>query len=227
MPIRNEKCMKPPHHTTWDDARPSLQEIGSWPLALIRLHQRLTSYFARPEPRHHALLYLQAIVSEIPRKKSWQIAEHAKQARPYGMQRLLSRAIWDEEGVRDEVRTFILHCLSPEVSQAPFRCSSWMKAAFPNGAATLPESRSSIAARLGKWTTVKWASSCPLSPLPDTPSSIANCTCQKTGAPTRLAGRRFISPRASVFRPNPSWPSAWFNGHSPPRCRSAGWWPIG
>jgi len=80
---------------------------------LSRLHQRLAPYFARPEPRQHALLYLQAIVSEVPRKNSWQIAEHAKQARPYGMQRLLSRAIWDEEGVRDEVRAYVLQCLSP------------------------------------------------------------------------------------------------------------------
>src|SRR6202049_2551203 len=108
MSIRNENCMKPQHHTTWDDAGPSPSEIGRWPLALIRLHQRLAPYFARPEPYQHALLYLQAIVSEIPRKNSWQIAEHAKQARPYGMQRLLSRAIWDDYGVRDEVRTFIL-----------------------------------------------------------------------------------------------------------------------
>ena len=123
--------MKSSHHTTSHEVGPSLQEIGRWPLALIRLHQRLAPYFARPEPRQHALLYLQAIGSLIPRKNSWQIAEHAKQARPYGMQRLLSRAIWDEEGVRDELRTFILHCLSPpsllqsgeqspDVSQAPF-----------------------------------------------------------------------------------------------------------
>ncbi len=105
--------MKPLHHTTDKEIRPSLQEIGRWPLALSQLHQRLAPYFARPEPRQHALLYLQAIGSSIPRKNSWQIAEHAKQARPYGMQRLLSRAIWDEEGVRDEVRTSILQCLSP------------------------------------------------------------------------------------------------------------------
>src|SRR5437868_10191461 len=130
--------MKPPHHTTWDDARPSLQEIGSWPLALIRLHQRLTSYFARPEPRHHALLYLQAIVSEIPRKNSWQIAEHAKQARPYGMQRLLSRAIWDEEGVRDELRTFLWQALSPSAwpaeppePSAPFPVLVMDESGFP------------------------------------------------------------------------------------------------
>src|SRR3989442_3200224 len=123
--------MKPLHHSTDQEIGPSLQEIGRWPLALIQLHQRLAPYFARPEPRQHALLYLQAIVSEVPRKNSWQIAEHAKQARPYGMQRLLSRAIWDEEGVRDEVRTFILHCLSPEVSQAPFPVLVMDESGFP------------------------------------------------------------------------------------------------
>src|SRR6266852_6260498 len=113
MFIRNENCMKPQHHTTWDGAGPSSGEIGSWPLALIHLHQRLTPYFARPEPRRHALLYLQAVISEIPRKNGWQIAEHAKQPRPYGMQRLLSRAVWDHEGVRDELRTFLWQALSP------------------------------------------------------------------------------------------------------------------
>jgi SRSO17 transposase len=105
--------MKPLHHTTDQEIGPSLQEIGNWPLALFRLHQRLAPYFARREPLQHALLYLQAILSEIPRKNSWQIAEHAKQARPYGMQRLLSRAIWDDAGVRDELRTSVRQCLNP------------------------------------------------------------------------------------------------------------------
>jgi SRSO17 transposase len=100
------------HHITSEEAGPSLQEIGKWPLALFSLHQHLAPYFARPEPYHHALLYLQAVISEIPRKNSWQIAEHAKQARPYGMQRLLSRAIWDDDGVRNEIRAFILQILS-------------------------------------------------------------------------------------------------------------------
>ncbi len=82
-------------------------------MSLIHLHQRLGPHFARPEPRRHALLYLQAIVSEIPRKNGWQIAEHARQPHPYGMQRLLSRAVWDEAGVRDEARTFVRHALNP------------------------------------------------------------------------------------------------------------------
>jgi SRSO17 transposase len=99
-------------HTTCDDVGPSPGEIGRWPLALIQLHQRLAPYFARSEPRRHALLYLQAIVSDIKRKNGWQIAEHAKEDRPYGMQRLLSRAVWDVDGVRDTLRAHVLHSLN-------------------------------------------------------------------------------------------------------------------
>src|SRR6266550_7347174 len=123
--------MKHSQHTTPAQTEPTLSQIGTWPVSLFHLHARLAPRFARSEPRHHALLYLQAVISEIPRKNGWQIAEHAKQARPYGMQRLLSRAIWDEEGVRDEVRTFILHCLSPEVSQAPFPVLVMDESGFP------------------------------------------------------------------------------------------------
>ncbi len=103
--------MKNHHDTIGDEIRPSLQDIGGWTLQLQHLHQRLAPRFARPEPRRHALLYLQAVLSEIPRKNSWQVAEHARQARPYGMQRLLSRAVWDEEGVRDDLRCYVLEQL--------------------------------------------------------------------------------------------------------------------
>ena len=96
----------------------SLKDIGRWPLRLFDLHARLACHFARWEPRHHALLYLQAIISDIPRKNGWQIAEHAKQARPSGMQRLLSRAVWDQEGVRDELRRFLWQALTPSPSSA-------------------------------------------------------------------------------------------------------------
>jgi SRSO17 transposase len=105
--------MKPPYHTTEAQAGPSPQQIAIWARALQRWQERLAPYFARPEPRRHARLYLQAILSEIPRKNGWQIAEHAKQDRPYGMQRLLSRAVWDEEGVRDELRAFLWQALCP------------------------------------------------------------------------------------------------------------------
>ena len=115
--------MKHNQHTTPEPAGPSLGEIGSWLVSLHQLHERLSSHFARPEVRQHTLLYLQAILSDIPRKNGWQIAEQARQARPYGMQRLLSRAVWDEDGVRDELRSFVYQTLHPPpllpASEAP------------------------------------------------------------------------------------------------------------
>ncbi len=120
--------MKHPQHTTPEEGGPTLGEIGTWPLSLLHLHQRLAARFARPEPRRHALLYLQAILSDIPRKNGWQIAEHARQPRPYGMQRLLSRAVWDEEGVRDDLRAFVCQTLQPPAIE-PARAES--EALFP------------------------------------------------------------------------------------------------
>jgi len=103
-------------------------------MRLLHLHQRLAPYFARPEAHQHALLYLQAIMSDIPRKNGWQIAEHARQARPYGMQRLLTRAVWDEDGVRDELRALVCQSLSPPVSasdELPFPMLVIDESGFP------------------------------------------------------------------------------------------------
>ena len=145
-----------------------LQQVRRWPLALRTLHQQIAACFARPEPRQHALLYLQAILSDIPRKNGWQIAEHARQARPYGMQRLLSRAVWDEDGVRDDLRALVCQTLNPPSlartclrPQHSFRCSSLMKAASPNGAATRLASSPSIAGERRAWKTVRWVSFSP------------------------------------------------------------------
>lgn len=108
--------MKHQHHSILDDIRPSPQEMGGWSLHLQHVHQRIAPRFARPEPRRLALLYLQGIVSEIPRKNGWQLAEQAKQARPYGMQRLLSRAVWDTDGVRDDLRRYVLEQLGTDAN---------------------------------------------------------------------------------------------------------------
>ncbi len=105
--------MKHSYDSTPTQVRPTLAEISTWPLALRLLHQRVAACFARPQPRRHALLYLQAILSEIPRKNGWQIAEHARLLHPYGIQRLLSRAVWDQDAVRDALRCLVVSTLLP------------------------------------------------------------------------------------------------------------------
>lgn len=105
--------MKPSQYSTSEAPGREVQEMSQWPQQLREFHARLRSHFARPEVHQHALLYLQAMLSEIPRKTSWQIAEQAHQAHPYGIQRLLSSSVWDEDAVRDELRTLVYQTLSP------------------------------------------------------------------------------------------------------------------
>jgi SRSO17 transposase len=83
-------------------------DVMRWHGSLMQLHARLAPHFARPEPYQRVLRFLQGILSSVERKNGWQLAEHAREATPYGMQRLLSQAVWDVDGVRDEVRAFAL-----------------------------------------------------------------------------------------------------------------------
>jgi hypothetical protein len=92
----------------------TLTEVCRWAQELFQLHARLAPRFARPEPRRRALLYLQGILSETARKNGWQLAEHARERSPDGMQRLLSDAVWDTDGVRDDLRAYALEHLGQE-----------------------------------------------------------------------------------------------------------------
>lgn len=47
------------------------------------------------------------LLAELPRANCWSIAEHAGDASPAGMQHLLSRACWDADGVRDDIRGYV------------------------------------------------------------------------------------------------------------------------
>jgi len=112
--IQKEKKMKQNQHTTITGTRTTSAEVCRWAQELFRLHARIAPRFARPEPRRRALAYLQGILSDTARKNGWQLAEHAGEARPDGMQRLLSQAIWDTDGVRDDLRAYVLEQLGTE-----------------------------------------------------------------------------------------------------------------
>lgn len=108
--------MKLTQHITFNGPRTTPTDVCRWAQELARLHARLALRFARAEPRRRVLAYLQGLLSDIARKNSWQLAEHAREARPDGMQRLLSQAVWDTEGVRDDLRTYALEQLGQEAA---------------------------------------------------------------------------------------------------------------
>src|ERR1700694_5316968 len=106
--------MKQDHHTMFSGSRTTSADVCRWVQSLFRLHARIAPRFARPEPRRRALAYLQGPLSPIERKNGWQLAEHAREARPDGMQRLLASAVWDTDGVRDDLRCYALEQLGQE-----------------------------------------------------------------------------------------------------------------
>jgi SRSO17 transposase len=82
-----------------------------WADGLVELHQRIGGRFGRVEPRRRALAYLQGLLSQVERKNSWWLAEQAGEVTPDGMQRLLNGSGWDADGVRDDLRDYVVEQL--------------------------------------------------------------------------------------------------------------------
>ncbi|MFC8553513.1 IS701 family transposase [Streptomyces sp. NPDC057273] len=72
---------------------------------------RIAGRFVRVEPRRRARRLVLGLLSDLPRKNCWTLAEHAGDASPYGLQHLLSRARWDADTVRDDIRGFVVEHL--------------------------------------------------------------------------------------------------------------------
>ncbi len=66
------------------------------------------SRFARVEPRRRAGAFLRGLLAGLPRANCWTIAEQAGQACPRGTQRLLSSAVVDTDGLRDDLRAYVV-----------------------------------------------------------------------------------------------------------------------
>jgi SRSO17 transposase len=95
--------------------------------ALEAAAARLAPHFSNPAARVTAAVYLQGLLSQVERKNSWQLAEAAGLANPYGFQHLLGRAHWDAEAVRDEHRQDVLAGLGQEDAVAAIDETGFIK----------------------------------------------------------------------------------------------------
>ena len=72
------------------------------------LIDRIGPRFTRYEPLRHAAGLMLGMVSGLDRKNCWTIAEHRGDRSPDGLQHLLSRAKWDADAVRDDLRDYVV-----------------------------------------------------------------------------------------------------------------------
>jgi hypothetical protein len=77
---------------------------------------RVARRFPRVEPRWRARALVLGLLADLPRKNCWTLAEHAGDASPDGMQHLLARAVWDHDGVRDDVRDYVVEHLGEDAA---------------------------------------------------------------------------------------------------------------
>ena len=66
----------------------------------------LESCFVRTQTWIQAVKYVSALVSEMPRRNGWTIAQYAGDCTPDRTQRLLNRAAWDTFAAMSQVRRF-------------------------------------------------------------------------------------------------------------------------
>ena len=74
-------------------------EVSHWPV------------FGRAEVRATASAFIDGLLSGVARKTGWQLAEQAGLAKPYRIQSLLGRHVWDADALRDKVREEVISTL--------------------------------------------------------------------------------------------------------------------
>jgi SRSO17 transposase len=88
-----------------------LSVISQGATVLAELSGRIGTHVRRAEVRKRVGRYMQGLLAPIERKNGWQMAEELGEANAHGVQRLLEEADWDEEAVRDELRSYVIEQL--------------------------------------------------------------------------------------------------------------------
>ncbi len=83
-------------------------EPARWQRIIDLVIDSFAGRFCRVEPRRAAAGFVTGLLAELEVKTCWQVAEQAGHARPDAMQRLLFRAKWDADAVRDDVRRVVV-----------------------------------------------------------------------------------------------------------------------
>ena len=84
---------------------------GRWQTEFDGLIARIASRFARVESRRLARDAVAGLMSGLAVKNCWTLAEHAGHDSPDGLQHLLRKAKWDTDGVRDDLRRYVVERL--------------------------------------------------------------------------------------------------------------------
>jgi SRSO17 transposase len=87
-------------------------EIRALEGELEALFASVDDVFARPASRENLRAMVRGLLSEVPRKNMWQLAEFAGHPNPDRLQGFLAKAAWDADELRDRVRAHAVAALA-------------------------------------------------------------------------------------------------------------------
>lgn len=172
------------------DQGAAVTQARNWAGELQTLVESIGHHFPRSEPRQRAMAYLKGLLSPVERKNSWQLAEQAGDASPYGVQHLLGRAQWSADAVRDDLQSYVIRHLAAPSSVLILDETGFIKKGSMS--ACVARQYSGTAGRIENCQIgVFWS-------MPQAKvglSLIASCTCRKPGLTIRSVAWRQLYPK--------------------------------
>jgi SRSO17 transposase len=87
------------------------QQVDAWTWELAHWVDRVAPVFARPEPRELLMQMTVGLLSPLPKKNGWTLAEQAGHTHPGRIQTFLCRGAWDAAALEGQVRDLVLEAL--------------------------------------------------------------------------------------------------------------------
>ncbi|MFL5881832.1 MAG: transposase [Actinomycetota bacterium] len=148
------------------------------------------------------LAYLRGLLGPVTRKNGWQLAEHAGEATPDGMQRLMATADWDPDLVRDDLRSYVVEQLGDPGAVLVVDETGFLK----KGTTSVGVQRQ-YSGTAGKVDTASWGCSWPRPAARGGRSSTGNGTYPRHGPRIGRGARPPGCLSRSSSGPSRSWPA--------------------
>jgi len=83
-------------------------DLDNWKSEFEKVCARFEKRWYRTESREHFRQYMRGLLAPLARKNSWTISEFTGERRPTAIQRFINLTPWDADGLRDEVRAYVM-----------------------------------------------------------------------------------------------------------------------
>jgi len=105
----------------------NVENTKDWVKSLEEFFKLFERYFLRSETRDNVQGYMRALLADVKRKNSWQLAKVLGLDDPHPLQRVLREAKWEDQEVRHELRVQLAQRMGSEQGIGVVDASGFVK----------------------------------------------------------------------------------------------------